>query len=192
MWHQGQTTSDQISTFMPGPTPGIRSALPGPLGAVPVTAPDGSSTATALTAAGVRDGAIHREYFATAGPAPGADVVTVRAVLGGEDATVRTDRRTTITDALEAAGYAPPATCRSGSCSTCVARVLDGTTSMSGNYALGTGEVSEDWSARARRPRPVRRSPSTSTTPLAHRDGGTCTVEAGVDSRRRGRQHPAA
>ena len=101
------------------------------------------SAATALTAVGVSEGAIHREYFAAGGPAHSADVVTVRALLGTDDATVQTDRRTTITDALEAAGYAPPATCRSGSCSTCLARVLDGTTTMRRNYALSTDEVGE-------------------------------------------------
>lgn len=52
---------------------------------------------------------------------------------------------TTILQAARQMGMAPPFSCESGSCATCMARLLEGSVSMHVNNALTDDEVAEGW-----------------------------------------------
>jgi ring-1,2-phenylacetyl-CoA epoxidase subunit PaaE len=99
----------------------------------------------ALADLGVAPERIGFEYFTTAAPVArsggGTGAVALTALLEGEGLETTTDRATTVTDALEAAGFDPPYTCRSGTCSSCVARVLEGSVVMRECHALDQNEI---------------------------------------------------
>ncbi|WP_046245966.1 1,2-phenylacetyl-CoA epoxidase subunit PaaE [Hymenobacter terrenus] len=107
----------------------------------------------ALTEAGVTPEKIHFELFAsTSGQAATA---VVRQPMGSDDqksqVTVRLDGRAylldmsyygdTVLDATLAAGVDAPYSCKNGMCSTCRARVTDGTAMMDVNFSLDDREV---------------------------------------------------
>lgn len=103
----------------------------------------------ALLAAGVDPAHIHVERFTPAGgdepvDAP-PDGIVVTIDLAGKQAT--TDHRpgTTLLQAARQAGLAPPFSCESGSCATCMARLTEGTAEMHVNDALTDDEVAEGW-----------------------------------------------
>ncbi len=52
---------------------------------------------------------------------------------------------TTILQTARQMGMAPPFSCESGSCATCMAKVLEGSVSMHVNNALTDDEVDEGW-----------------------------------------------
>lgn len=99
---------------------------------------------TGLEALGIPGERVHREYFAATAPLRTPEPVTLTAYLDGDEIVVPTDADTLVTDALERAGWAPPTTCREGTCSTCVARVVEGHAVMRRNEALRPDEVAED------------------------------------------------
>jgi len=105
-------------------------------------------------------GKIHIERFsvdasAAAGAAPpgaraasGTPVATtaeteVAVSMDGRRRSFRMSRGERILDAAEAAGLSLPFSCRSGVCSTCRAKLVDGTVAMDRNQAL------EEWEVRA-------------------------------------------
>lgn len=69
--------------------------------------------------------------------------VEVALTMDGRRRIFRMSRDATILDAAESAGLALPFSCRSGVCSTCRAKLLEGTVSMQRNQAL------EDWEVRS-------------------------------------------
>lgn len=108
-----------------------------------------------LTAA-LRDlgatGKIHSERFSVDSPtaarvasaatgAPAGTEVTI--TMDGRRRTFRAGSGATLLEAGEAAGLALPYSCRAGVCSTCRAKVVDGTVAMDRNQAL------EDWEIEA-------------------------------------------
>ena len=58
-----------------------------------------------------------------------------------------TDHRpgTTILQTARQIGMAPPFSCESGSCATCMARLVEGSATMHVNNALTDDEVAEGW-----------------------------------------------
>jgi ferredoxin len=52
---------------------------------------------------------------------------------------------TTILQTARQLGMSPPFSCESGSCATCMARLVDGTVEMHVNDALTDDEVAEGW-----------------------------------------------
>jgi 3-ketosteroid 9alpha-monooxygenase subunit B len=104
----------------------------------------------ALLAKGVDAGRIHIERFTAAErvalPEPEEDVATqVTIELGGR--TGATDHRpgTTILQTARQLGMSPPFSCESGSCATCMAKLVEGTAKMHVNNALTPEEVDDGW-----------------------------------------------
>jgi ferredoxin-NADP reductase len=75
--------------------------------------------------------------------APGAESVVI--VLNGTEHTVRYQAGETFLETARRAGLRPPFSCESGSCATCMARVLEGEVTMRVNNALTPEEVTEGW-----------------------------------------------
>jgi 3-ketosteroid 9alpha-monooxygenase subunit B len=96
---------------------------------------------------------IHIERFAPADPpvaatpeAPpsvGAPRVTVE--LAGRSDTTDHHPGTTILQTARQMGMAPPFSCESGNCATCMARLVEGSVSMFVNNALTAEEVDDGW-----------------------------------------------
>lgn len=86
---------------------------------------------------------VHREYFAATAAVAAPENVTLTAYLDGEEIRVPATNRITVTDALERAGYAPPTTCREGTCSTCIAQVCEGAAVMRANQALNGTDTAD-------------------------------------------------
>ena len=81
-------------------------------------------------------------------PEPAVDVPTATQVtveLDGRVAT--TDHRpgTTILQVARELGMSPPFSCESGSCATCMAKLVEGSVSMFTNNALTDDEIAEGW-----------------------------------------------
>ncbi len=107
----------------------------------------------ALRSLGVEASRIHIERFTTAELLVGAPPPPPEPP-GGTSVTIELDGRTDSTDhrpgttILQTArqmGMSPPFSCESGSCATCMARLLDGSVSMFVNNALTPEEVAEGW-----------------------------------------------
>jgi 3-ketosteroid 9alpha-monooxygenase subunit B len=75
--------------------------------------------------------------------ATGATQVTVE--LDGRTATADHRPGTTILQTARQMGMSPPFSCESGSCATCMARLVAGTATMHVNNALTDDEVAEGW-----------------------------------------------
>ncbi len=111
----------------------------------------------ALTAAGVAADKIHYELFASATGAAGQ--LAAHRPPGEDDqksrVTLRLDGRgylldmsyygDTVLDAALAAGLDAPYSCKNGMCSTCRARVTEGTAAMDVNYSLSEKEVAQGY-----------------------------------------------
>lgn len=105
----------------------------------------------ALLGAGVDAGRVHIERFTPAEPLPeppetevaGATRVTIE--LAGRTDSTDHHAGTTILQTARQMGMAPPFSCESGSCASCMARLVDGTASMRVNNALTADEVEEGW-----------------------------------------------
>jgi ferredoxin len=92
-----------------------------------------------------------------AGTGREADTETVERDTRGpttEKVTFSIDRRTTavsyrdgntLLETARLAGLNPPSSCESGSCATCMARVVEGSVRMFNNDALTDEEVAEGW-----------------------------------------------
>jgi ferredoxin-NADP reductase len=105
-----------------------------------------------LLAEGVADARVHIERFTPAElpPVPldglaaaGATQVTIE--LDGRSASTEHHPGTTILQTARQLGMAPPFSCESGSCATCMARLVSGEVSMFVNNALTPEEVDEGW-----------------------------------------------
>ena len=81
------------------------------------------------------------EESTTAPDAPTA--VTIE--LDGKTDTVEHRPGTTILQTARQMGMSPPSSCESGSCATCMGRLLEGTVEMTCNNALTEEEVDEGW-----------------------------------------------
>ena len=98
---------------------------------------------------GVEPDRIHIERFTPAAPppeepaAPAAARVTIE--LGGRTDAVDHHPGTTILQTARQMGMAPPFSCESGTCATCMARLVEGTVKMHVNDVLTEDEVAEGW-----------------------------------------------
>jgi 3-ketosteroid 9alpha-monooxygenase subunit B len=109
----------------------------------------------ALLARGVDPDRIHIERFTPAAPAaepePCAAPDTASAVarvtveLSGRTDTVDHRPGTTILQTARQMGMAPPFSCESGTCATCMARLVDGSVKMHVNDVLTDDEVADGW-----------------------------------------------
>jgi ferredoxin-NADP reductase len=109
----------------------------------------------ALLAGGVDAGRIHVERFTPAdelvgAPAssPAADATgpaTITIELDGKTGTTVHRAGSTILQTARELGLSPPFSCESGSCATCMARLVEGEVSMRVNNALLPDEVDEGW-----------------------------------------------
>lgn len=88
---------------------------------------------------------ILKEYFSTASSEKnsesGVALGTVHVILNGEEHTISVPQGKSILDVLIDEKKDPPYSCTSGTCSTCMAKVLDGKASMDLCYALEDEEV---------------------------------------------------
>ena len=86
------------------------------------------------------------EWLSEPQPVDASDAVS-RVTIDLDGRTETTDHRpgTTILQTARQLGMAPPFSCESGSCATCMARLLAGTASMHVNNALTTEEVADGW-----------------------------------------------
>jgi len=104
----------------------------------------------ALFAWGVNKENIHTEFFTTSSKkttpsaSPTSETYRLVAHLRGEriETTIR-DR--TILHTLEDAGYDPPYSCTSGTCATCMAKIISGKVRMDQCYALSDEEVEQGY-----------------------------------------------
>jgi ferredoxin-NADP reductase len=105
----------------------------------------------ALLGAGVAPERIHVERFSPASPPPAEPVpdetgqVEVTIELGGSTASTAHRPGTTILQTARQLGLSPPYSCESGSCATCMARLIDGKCTMFVNNALTDDELAEGW-----------------------------------------------
>ena len=76
------------------------------------------------------------------------------AVVVAEEVVIELDRRTksatyragnTLLQTARLAGLRPPYSCETGSCATCMARVVEGSARMLNNDALEDDEVADGW-----------------------------------------------
>jgi ferredoxin len=87
----------------------------------------------------------------------GADIAVVEAdgsTERTEEVVIELDRRTTtatyrtdntLLETARSAGLSPPSSCETGSCGTCMARIVDGSARMVNNDALEDDEAAEGW-----------------------------------------------
>jgi 3-ketosteroid 9alpha-monooxygenase subunit B len=111
----------------------------------------------ALLAHGVDADHIHIERFTPAQPLPdpepaadadtadGATTTRVTIELGGRTDTVDHRPGTTILQTARQMGMSPPFSCESGSCATCMAKLLEGSVMMHVNDVLTDDEVADGW-----------------------------------------------
>jgi 3-ketosteroid 9alpha-monooxygenase subunit B len=105
-----------------------------------------------LVGRGVDGERIHIERFTPAEaevPAepddPGTTATHVTIELGGRTDTVEHHQGTTVLQTARQMGMSPPYSCESGSCATCMARLVEGTVKMHVNDVLTDDEVAEGW-----------------------------------------------
>jgi len=103
----------------------------------------------ALLGAGIAADRIHIERFTPAEPdavdesAPVDAQITIE--LDGRKDTTSHHPGATILQTARQMGMSPPFSCESGSCASCMARLLEGTVEMRVNNALTPEEVEEGW-----------------------------------------------
>jgi 3-ketosteroid 9alpha-monooxygenase subunit B len=101
-----------------------------------------------VLAAGVPRDRLHSERFEVATADPGDTTTTT------EEVTIELDRRTTtmryrqgdtLLQCVRSAGLKAPYSCETGSCGTCMARIVEGSARMINNDALDDDEVADGW-----------------------------------------------
>lgn len=113
----------------------------------PDTMPD--AVKVALLAKGIAPSKILTEHFVSASHIPGENMsdaesgesATLVVTLKGRTFETHVPKGATILDVLVKEQYDPPYSCTSGACSTCMAKVLEGTVEMEVCYALDPDEV---------------------------------------------------
>lgn len=105
-----------------------------------------------LIAGGVVDKRIRIERFTpaepelAAEPSRGSETQTVVTIdLDGRSESVEYRPGTTILQTAREMGMTPPFSCESGSCATCMARLVEGSVRMRANNVLTDDEVAEGW-----------------------------------------------
>jgi 3-ketosteroid 9alpha-monooxygenase subunit B len=144
----GFVDSDAIRAYVGSPSSGTGYYLCGPASFMDIVE-------EALLAVGVDPSRIHLERFTPVDPAdPGGaapDVADDSAVtkvtidLDGRSETTDHHPGTTILQTARQLGMTPPFSCESGSCATCMARLVEGSATMEVNNALTDDEVDEGW-----------------------------------------------
>jgi 3-ketosteroid 9alpha-monooxygenase subunit B len=109
----------------------------------------------ALLAHGVGPDHIHIERFTPAEPAaapeppaapdPGSTTTRVTIELGGRADTVDHRPGTTVLQTARQMGMSPPFSCESGTCATCMAKLVEGSVKMHVNDVLTDDEVADGW-----------------------------------------------
>lgn len=134
-----------VRAFLGGPPPaGAGFYLCGP-------APFMDVVERALVDAGAAPSRIHVERFGPAEPAAApepiaeAPPVQVTVDVDGRSGTVAHRPGTTILQTARELGLSPPYSCESGSCATCMAKVVEGSVRMHVNNALTDEEVADGW-----------------------------------------------
>jgi 3-ketosteroid 9alpha-monooxygenase subunit B len=102
---------------------------------------------------GIHEGFVRREVFTPSSSmiiddppkesATRASEVTIS--LGRDRVTITHRPGATLLQAARLAGLRAPSSCESGTCATCMAHVIEGTTTMRNNEALTPEEVAEGW-----------------------------------------------
>ncbi|MCC3331351.1 ferredoxin--NADP reductase [Nocardia abscessus] len=138
----GLLTAERISEIFPG-TGDHEHFLCGP-------APFMDVVRAGLSEGGVPDERVHVERFTTGEadaaeePAAGEPAqVTIRC--GRRTATGEHRGGTTVLQVARALGLRPPSSCETGSCATCIARVVEGSTVMRNNEVLTAEEIADGW-----------------------------------------------
>ena len=141
---QGLVGPDSIRTFVDGSVD-AKFFVCGP-------APFMEVVERTLLADGVAADRIHIERFTPDQWLPETEPAddstgTPRVTIELDGRTEATDHRpgTTILQTARQLGMSPPFSCESGSCATCMARVLEGTASLRVNNALTDDEVANGW-----------------------------------------------
>lgn len=101
-----------------------------------------------LLAAGVKPSRLHLERFSVAAPTDTDDSgVTEEVVieLDRQKITASYRKGDTLLQTVRTAGLRAPASCETGSCGTCIARLTEGSARMLNNDALDDDEVEEGW-----------------------------------------------
>ena len=106
----------------------------------------------ALLGSGLEPCRLHIERFGPPVEAPieedepvSAGVTTVTIELDGRTESTEHRPGTTILQTARQLGMAPPFSCESGNCATCMARLIEGSVTMHVNNALTDEEVEEGW-----------------------------------------------
>lgn len=127
-------------------SPGAEHFICGPVGFM-------AAVEAGLDAAGIDAGRVHVERF-TRVAEPVADPPGETEVSGGREVTIRLGGRTatvshrpgtTVLQTARFAGLRAPSSCETGSCATCMARVVAGEARMRHNEALTPEEVAGGW-----------------------------------------------
>lgn len=111
-------------------------------------APFMDTVEAALLNAGVKPSRLHLERFTLATPTDADDSSVTEEVaieLDHQKVTASYRKGDTLLQTARAAGLRAPASCETGSCGTCMARVVEGTARMLNNDALDDDEVQEGW-----------------------------------------------
>jgi ferredoxin-NADP reductase len=101
-----------------------------------------------LTWNGIKRERVHVERFTPAQPEEPAgdpDDIEVVVTMGGKTVTAAHRQNATILQAARSAGLRAPSSCETGSCATCMARVVEGQAQMRNNEALTADEVADGW-----------------------------------------------
>jgi ferredoxin-NADP reductase len=105
---------------------------------------------SALLDAGAPADRVHFERFTAAEPSAATEAqasitADVTVDLGGRSTTVAYRAGSTLLQTARSAGLRAPSSCETGSCGTCMARVVDGSARMLNNDALSEDEVADGW-----------------------------------------------
>ncbi len=95
---------------------------------------------------GIDKHCFHKEVFASptdsdAKPAVSNGGAMMSATLGGKKLSLEIAASQTVLDAMLKAGYDAPYSCKSGACSTCIAKISKGKVSMDACFALDDDEI---------------------------------------------------
>jgi ring-1,2-phenylacetyl-CoA epoxidase subunit PaaE len=104
-----------------------------------------------VTQKGIDKKYFHMEVFATAGKTEdtatksAGNNAVVSVILSGKKSTVEVPAGQTILDAMLKAGYDAPYSCKSGACSTCIAKLTKGKVKMDACFALDDDEIKKGY-----------------------------------------------